>query len=116
METRAPMGPPEPSGEAAALAEARWTASDLLARRSPELAPDLLRGQAAELAGSAGDHDRLLARFLDQAADDIEQGRPPLETPEPCPPPAAGPPRPQLLWWAGAALLALVAGILFVGT
>lgn len=61
-----------------ALMEARWESNDLLSRRSITLAPDLLRGHAAELAASAIGRDQLLGLALEEAARDLEGGRPPL--------------------------------------
>src|SRR6187455_3149703 len=63
---------------ARALAVARWEVADLVARRSRELAPDLLQGRAAELALSPVAADQILSLVLDQAAADIRKGRPPL--------------------------------------
>lgn len=51
--------------------EARWQALDLVARRGREAAPNLLRGQAAEYAGSPLAQDLLLGLALDQAADGL---------------------------------------------
>jgi hypothetical protein len=73
--------------EEAAVAEARWEASDLLSRR-PELAADLLRGHAAELAASPDQADQLLCLALERAATDLDAGRAPLaDVPEPAPEP-----------------------------
>jgi hypothetical protein len=63
--------------EAAAVAEARWEAADLLSRR-PALAADLLRGHAAELATSPVARDQLLGLALERAAADLDAGRAPL--------------------------------------
>ena len=57
---------------------ARWEAAELLSRRTPEAASDLLRGRAAELAGSAAARHQLLSLALDAAADDIQKGVAPL--------------------------------------
>lgn len=93
--------------EAAAVAEARWEAADLLSRR-PALAADLLRGHAAELAASPARSDQLLSLALERAAADLDAGRAPLaDAPE------ASPPRPdprQAPAWPLAAL-AVAAGI-----
>lgn len=62
-----------------ALMTARWQCADLLARKSPEMARDLLRGHAAELASSPIAHDQILSRALDAAAADLEARRPPLQ-------------------------------------
>ncbi|MFC3079593.1 hypothetical protein ACFODL_15950 [Phenylobacterium terrae] len=51
--------------------EARWQSLDLIARRGREAAPNLLRGQAAEYAGSPLAHDLLLGLAFDQAAETI---------------------------------------------
>jgi hypothetical protein len=78
-----------------AMMEARWEASDLLSRRPPPLACDLLQGHAAELAGSAIAHDQVLSLALDAAARDLAAGRAPLADgalflfQEPAPEPAA---------------------------
>ena len=63
--------------EAAAVAEARWEAADLLSRR-PALAADLLLGHAAELAASPVRSDQLLSLALERAAADLDAGRAPL--------------------------------------
>ncbi|MET0294694.1 MAG: hypothetical protein ABW042_06710 [Phenylobacterium sp.] len=107
------MPPPDRAAQAA-LAEARWTACDLLARRGPALAADLLRGQAAELAGSQRVPDRLLADHLDRAADDIEQGRPPLLGSVGCSPSDLAGEGGRRWLRIGAALLALGVGLLAI--
>jgi hypothetical protein len=58
---------------------ARWECADLLSRKSPEAARDLLLGHAAELAGSPQPGDRVLCRALEAGAADIAAGRHPLE-------------------------------------
>lgn len=57
-----------------ATEEARWLAFDLLSRRGPEAALDLLRGRSAELAVSAAGQNQLLSLALDQAAASLERG------------------------------------------
>ena len=61
-----------------ALAGGRWEVADLIARRSRELAPDLLEGRAAELALSPLAADQILCLVLDRGADDVREGRTPL--------------------------------------
>lgn len=62
-----------------ALIEARWRSGDLLSRKSAELAPDLLRGHAAEMAFSPIGRDQVLSLALSAAADDLEAGRLPSD-------------------------------------
>lgn len=62
-----------------ALMAARWQCADLLSRKPPPMARDLLRGHAAELASSPIAHDQILSKALDAAAADVEAGRPPLQ-------------------------------------
>jgi len=62
-----------------ALMVARWQCADLLSRKAPDLAVDLLRGHAAELASSPIARDQILSKALDVAAADIQAGHPPLE-------------------------------------
>ncbi|MDX9996418.1 MAG: hypothetical protein WCY15_07320 [Phenylobacterium sp.] len=52
--------------------EARWQALDLVARRGREAAPNLLRGQSADYAGSPLAWELLLGMALDQAAETID--------------------------------------------
>lgn len=66
---------------ARALAVARWEVADLMARRSRDLAPDLLQGRAAELALSPMAADQILSLVLEAAAKDIREGRVPLADP-----------------------------------
>jgi regulator of nucleoside diphosphate kinase len=60
---------------AAAVASARWEMADLVARRGRDLAPDLLRGRAAELALSPLAEDQILSVILEAAAGALEQGQ-----------------------------------------
>lgn len=62
-----------------ALTEARWRSGELLSRKSAELAPDLLRGHAAEMAFSPIGRDQVLSLALSAAADDLEAGRAPAD-------------------------------------
>jgi len=61
-----------------ALLAARWQAADLLSRKSPEAARELLLGHAGELASSAVGRDQLLSKALEVAAADLSAERPPL--------------------------------------
>jgi hypothetical protein len=61
-----------------ALLVARWEVAELLSRRPSQLAADLLRGHASELASSALASDQMLSLALETAARDIEAGNPPL--------------------------------------
>lgn len=65
----------------AAVEAARWETCEILSRKGPQEASDLLRGRAAELAQSFGARDQLLALALERAADDLAQGRPPCRWP-----------------------------------
>jgi hypothetical protein len=60
---------------AAVLATARWEAHDLLTRRSPESANELLIAHAAELALSPDARDQLLSVALSEAAFSVATGR-----------------------------------------
>jgi hypothetical protein len=73
--------PDELAGPAAddAVMAARWECADLLSRKSPEAARDLLLGHAAELAGSPRPRDRVLSKALEAGAADIAAGRRPLQ-------------------------------------
>jgi hypothetical protein len=93
--------------EAAAVAEARWEAADLLSRR-PALAADLLRGHAAELAASPTARDQLLGLALERAAADLDAGRAPLADAYDPIPPRAQARRPSA--WP-LAVIAVAAGI-----
>jgi hypothetical protein len=62
-----------------ALLAARWECMELLSRRPPQMAADLLRGRAAELAASAFATDQVLSLALETAASDLDAGSPPLE-------------------------------------
>ena len=64
------------AAKAAALAQARWEALDLGARRPAELVPGLMRGRAAELAASPLAQDQLLSLALDRLADGLPAGGP----------------------------------------
>lgn len=68
---------------AAAVACARWEMADLVARRGRDLAPDLLRGRAAELALSPLAEDQILSVILDAVANQLEQGQESLGSPTP---------------------------------
>ncbi len=70
---------PVASAAVEALLAARWECAELLSRRPPQLAADLLRGHAAELATSALASDQVLSLTLETAACDIEAGAPPLD-------------------------------------
>lgn len=75
---RPPDGPGNPVVAAAALGaftEARWRRGDLLSRKSANLAPDLLRGHAAEMAFSPIGRDQVLSLALVAAANELEAGR-----------------------------------------
>jgi hypothetical protein len=61
-----------------ALLAARWQCTDLLSRKSPDAARELLLGHAAELASSAVGRDQLLSKALEAAAADLSAGRSPL--------------------------------------
>lgn len=61
-----------------AVLVARWECSDLLSRRDPRLAADLLRGHAAELTASPFARDQVLSLALEAAARDIDRGAAPL--------------------------------------
>lgn len=69
---------PVASAAVEALLAARWECADLLSRRPSPLTADLLRGHAAELAGSAIAGDQVLSLALETAARDIEAGDDPL--------------------------------------
>jgi len=62
-----------------AVLVARWECADLLSRRPPRLAADLLRGHAAELAASPFARDQVLSLALETAARDIDRGATPLQ-------------------------------------
>jgi hypothetical protein len=62
-----------------AVVAARWEANEILSRRSCDVAADLLRGHAGELAHSPFGRDQLLKLALEAAALDVEKGRSPLE-------------------------------------
>lgn len=62
-----------------ALMAARWQCADLLARKSPDAARELLLGRAAELASSPIGRDQILSRALEAAAADLAAGRSPLQ-------------------------------------
>jgi regulator of nucleoside diphosphate kinase len=64
----------------AADAAARWEMADLVARRGRDLAPDLLRGRAAELALSPLAEDQILSVVLDAVAIQLERGQKSLPT------------------------------------
>lgn len=66
------------SAAIAAVMAARWESSDALSRRPAELASDLLRTRARQLATSPAGRDQLLSVALAVAAADIEAGRPAL--------------------------------------
>lgn len=66
---------------AAVLATARWEAHDLLARRPPESANELLIAHAAELALSPDARDQLLSVALSEAAISAATGRAVLPNP-----------------------------------
>lgn len=80
------MKPPDLGGGEAVVAaaairammDARWEAADLLSRKSPSAAQDFLRARAAELATSWSGRDQVMSVALDAAADDLQQGSPPL--------------------------------------
>lgn len=57
-----------------AATQARWQSRDLLSRRSLDAAPDLLRGQAAEMAFSPHARDQILSLALSAAAAELERG------------------------------------------
>jgi len=61
-----------------ALLAARWQCADLLSRKSPDAARELLLGHAADLASSAVGRDQLLSKALEAAAADLSSGRSPL--------------------------------------
>lgn len=65
-----------PDAIAAVRIEARSEALDLLERRGPASAPDLLRGHSADFAGSPIGRDQLFGVALDKAADAIDRGDP----------------------------------------
>jgi hypothetical protein len=62
-----------------AFTEARWRRSDLLSRKPADLAPDLLRGHAAEMAFSPIGRDQVLSLALFAAANDLDAGRAPSD-------------------------------------
>jgi hypothetical protein len=66
------------SAAIAAVMDARWESSEALSRGPAELASDLLRRRAGELATSPAGRDQLLSVALQAAAADIAAGRPAL--------------------------------------
>ncbi|WP_293676113.1 hypothetical protein [uncultured Phenylobacterium sp.] len=56
-----------------AVMDARWRCEDLISRKSISAAPDLLRGNAGELAFSGAARDQLLGLALLAAARDVER-------------------------------------------
>jgi hypothetical protein len=79
--TPRPISPTDPLACAAgeALRAARWESAELLSRRPPRLAADLLRGHAAELATSPLGGDQVLSLALETAARNIELGSAPMD-------------------------------------
>ncbi len=73
-----PPDPPAPdavvAAVSAALAEARWQSRELVSRRPPKAAADLLRGQAGEMAFSPIARDQILGLALSAAAAELERG------------------------------------------
>jgi hypothetical protein len=75
-----PLGAHELLGSAVigVVREARWEAAELLSRRTPAAAADLLRGRAGELAASPSGRSQLASLALEKAAGDIQRGRSPI--------------------------------------
>jgi hypothetical protein len=75
-----PLGGHELLGSAviAAVRDARWEAAELLSRRTPAAAADLLHGRAGELAASPSGRSQLASLALEKAAADIQRGRSPI--------------------------------------